>query len=268
MKKRHVLKKAILRLFTVLFCTVTALGAFFGIKGYAVYRGAVSEASLGERIEAVRGGEHFTRFSDLSDFYINAVISVEDHRFEEHFGIDLIAIGRAAWADLKARSWVEGGSTITQQVSKNLLFTQEKKIERKVAECFAALALESAYSKSEIFELYVNTAYFGSGYYGIYDAAMGYFGKPPAKLSDYEAAMLAGLPNAPSAYSPDTNMELAAKRVSQVLQSMVTNELLTQEEMDSIENDRFEITRSFPKQEPVTAKALPKGEGFLYPSMT
>lgn len=232
--ERHPVRKGVLCLLAVLLCAAAAPVVFFGIKGGMMYRGAVSEISLGERIEAVRDEEHFTCFSDLPDFYVSAVISVEDRRFEKHSGIDLIAIGRAAWADIKAMSWVEGGSTITQQVAKNLLFTQEKRLERKAAECFAAFALEAGYSKNEIFELYVNTAYFGSGYHGIYDAAMGYFKKPPSELSDYEAAMLAGLPNAPSAYSPDTNMELAVKRVSQVLQSMAANEILTREEADNI----------------------------------
>ena len=116
--------------------------------------------------------EGFTPYSALPQFYIAATISVEDRRFEEHCGIDLIAIGRAAWTDIRAMSFVEGGSTITQQLVKNLLFTQDKKIERKAAEIFAALEMESKYSKEEIFELYVNTVYFGSGYYGIYQAAM------------------------------------------------------------------------------------------------
>lgn len=238
MKKQQRIRNGISRLFAIMLYAVITVCDFFGIKGYMMYRDAVSEISIEEVVETVRSGENFTCFSDLSDFYITAVISVEDHRFEEHCGIDLIAIGRAVWTDVKAMSWVEGGSTITQQVAKNLFFSQEKKIERKVAECFAAFALESEYSKNEIFELYVNTAYFGSGYYGIYNAAMGYFNKRPSELSDYEAAMLAGLPNAPSAYSPDTNRNLAIKRTSQVLESMVRNEILTQEEVDTILNNR------------------------------
>lgn len=181
--------------------------------------------------------EGFTPYSALPQFYIAATISVEDRRFEEHCGIDLIAIGRAAWTDIRAMSFVEGGSTITQQLVKNLLFTQDKKIERKAAEIFAALEMESKYSKEEIFELYVNTVYFGSGYYGIYQAAIGYFGKVPSELTDYECAMLAGIPNAPSAYSPNTNKELALRRVSHVLDSMVRNRIITQEEADRIERN-------------------------------
>ena len=90
-------------------------------------------------------------------------------------------------------------------------------VERKAAEVFAALDMESKYTKEEIFELYANTVYFGSGYYGIREAAVGYFGREPLELSDYECAMLAGIPNAPSAYSPDVGNELAEKRVKQVL---------------------------------------------------
>lgn len=197
-KKRHCVIKAIFRLLIVLVCLVLGVGAFFGVKGYEMYQDAIAERTLDERVEDIRNTENFTIYSELPQFYIDATISVEDHRFADHCGIDLIAIGRAAWTDIRAMSFVEGGSTITQQLVKNLLFTQDKKIERKAAEVFAALEMESKYSKEEIFELYANTAYFGSGYYGIYQASIGYFGKEPSALTDYECALLAGIPNAPS----------------------------------------------------------------------
>ncbi len=92
---------------------------------------------------------------------------------------------------------MEGGSTITQQLAKNLYFNQEKKLERKVAEVFMAFAIEDKYSKEEIMELYVNSIYFGNGYYSIYDAAMGYFQRTPGELTEDECTMLAGIPNAP-----------------------------------------------------------------------
>lgn len=228
--------KVILSLIAILFIAVISVSAFFLIKGYIMYRDAVSQMSIRDRVEMIRSSENFIQFSELSDFYIDAVISVEDRRFKEHCGIDLIAVCRAALTDIRTMSWAEGGSTITQQVAKNLIFTQDKKIERKAAECFAAFALESEYSKNEIFELYVNTVYFGSDYYGIHDAAMGYFNKLPSDLTDYEAAMLAGLPNAPSSYSPDVNIELAKQRAYKVLRSMVSNNMLTQEEADLILN--------------------------------
>lgn len=233
-KKRNHFRKTVLGLVIIIFCMILGAGTFFGAKGYGMYQAAITEKPLDKRVEEVRSMENFTPYSALSQFYISATVSVEDHRFEKHCGIDLIAICRAAWTNIKEMSFVEGGSTITQQLVKNLLFTQDKKLERKTAEVFAALEMESKYTKEEIFELYANTVYFGSGYYGIYAASEGYFDKLPSELTDYEAAMLAGIPNAPSVYSPDVNTELASQRVSQVLRSMVRNKLLTQEEADNI----------------------------------
>lgn len=233
-KNYHPVRKMFQRLLVVLLCILFTVGAFFSGKGYQMYIEAVTEKSVSQRVEEIRGGETFTPYSELPQFYIDATISVEDHRFNEHFGIDLIAIGRAAWTDIKERSFVQGGSTITQQLAKNMLFTQEKKLERKVAEIFAVLELEANYTKEEIFELYVNTSYFGNGYYSVGEAATGYFSKEPSELSEYECAMLAGIPNAPSAYSPDTNKELALQRVNHVLDSMVRNRIITQEEANRI----------------------------------
>lgn len=235
-KKRHPVRNFILRLFLLLLFITAAIGAFFGVQGYRMYQEAISQTTIEERVEAVRAREDFTEYSEMSDFYIHAVISVEDHRFMDHPGIDPIAVVRALWTDIRERSFIEGGSTITQQLAKNMLFTQEKTIERKAAEVFAVLGMEEKYSKEEIFELYVNTACFGSGYDGICAAAAGYFGKLPSEVTNYEAAMLAGIPNAPSDYSPDISMELASQRVVQVLQSMVKHRLITQEEAERIQS--------------------------------
>ena len=122
---------------------------------------------------------------------------MEDRRFYQHAGIDPIAIVRAAVHDLSTGTLDQGGSTITQQVAKNLFFTQEKQFVRKAAEVFMAFALEDSYSKDDILELYVNTIYFGDGYYGIHDAAQGYFGQPPAALTPYQSTLLAGIPTLP-----------------------------------------------------------------------
>lgn len=233
-RRRHPIRNFILTLFLLLLGMAAAVSAFFGVKGYRMYQEAISQTPLEERIESIRAQDNFTEYSEMSEFYIDAVISVEDHRFMEHPGIDPIAILRAAWTDIREKAFMEGGSTITQQLAKNLLFTQDKKIERKAAEVFAAFDIEEKYSKEEIFELYVNTACFGSGYEGIFAAATGYFGKFPSEVTDYEAAMLAGVPNAPSVYSPDVNMELASQRVAQVLQSMVRHRVITQEEAEQI----------------------------------
>lgn len=231
----HPVRKIFCFLLTIILCIMAAAVIFFGVKGYKMYREAAAWKPIEERVDEIRSQEHFTKYSDLPEFYIDAVISVEDHRFRTHPGIDIIAVCRAAWTDIRAMSYKEGGSTITQQLAKNMLFTQEKKMERKAAEVFAVFDIESKYSKEEILELYVNTSSFGSGYYGIYEAAQGYFKKNPHELTDYEAAMLAGVPNAPSEYSPDVNMELAAQRVGQVLKSMVKYGNLTQTEADRIQ---------------------------------
>ena len=227
-------RKLFLRLSAVLLLLVLAVVGFYGVKGYVMYRDAVNEKTIEERVEEVRGRESFTAYSDLPDFYVSAVVSAEDRRFAQHFGIDPIAVGRAIWNDIRAMSFVEGGSTITQQLAKNMLFTQEKTIERKAAEVFAVLDIEAEYSKEEIFELYVNTASFGEGYYGIYDASKGYFEKEPLELTDYESAVMAGVPNAPSVYAPGADRELAAQRTAQVLRSMVRNNVITQAQMDGM----------------------------------
>lgn len=209
---------------------------FYAIKGYMMYKSAAAESPVSEIAYDLSRQENYTYYNELPRIYIDAVISVEDKRFEDHCGIDVLAIGRAMLTDIRTMSFKEGGSTITQQIAKNQLFTQDKKIERKFAEIFAAFALEKEYSKEELFEIYVNTIYFGEGYYGIYNAAQGYFGKTPSELTDYEAVMLAGLPNAPSDYSLSDNEEMAEKRMSVVLDAMVKCGKLTEDRANEILN--------------------------------
>lgn len=245
-KKKHPVRKFLQNLMAVLLCIFVVACVFFGVKGYQMYKEAVTEKPINERVEEIRGTEGFTPYSELPQFYIDAAISVEDRRFEDHCGIDLIAIGRAVLTDIKERAFVQGGSTITQQLAKNMLFTQEKKLERKAAEVFAALELESGYTKEEIFELYVNTSYFGNGYYGVGEAVAGYFGKSLSELSEYECAMLAGIPNAPSLYSPEANHELAVQRTETVLDSMVRNKVITWEDARRIKTNNGIFTSLHP----------------------
>ena len=176
----------------------------------------------------------YTPLADLPEIYLDAVVAVEDHRFEQHCGVDIIAIARAAWNNIKSWSLREGGSTITQQLAKNLYFTQERSFIRKAAEVFMAFRLEQTYSKDEILELYVNSIYFGDGYYCVRDASAGYFGKEPADMADDEATLLAGIPNAPSVYSLTANPDLAAQRQQYVLQQMVKYGYLGEEEAAGI----------------------------------
>ena len=210
------------------------IGGLITFRGYRMYKAALAQQSLAQTVEAIRAQSGYTPLSGLPQIYLNAVIAVEDHRFTQHGGVDPIAIARATLHDLATRSLDQGGSTITQQVAKNLFFTQEKEFSRKIAEVFMAFALERSYTKGEILELYVNTIYFGDGYYGVSAACAGYFGKAPGQLTDYEATLLAGIPNAPSVYSLSANPDLASQRQAYVVRQMVKYGYLTQEEADAI----------------------------------
>ena len=212
-------------------CTIMA-GCGFALagEGYGLYKNAVQEVSLEEKVNEIHSQESFTSLEDMPETYVQAVVSVEDHRFYEHFGLDLIAIGRAIVNDIKAGRYVEGGSTITQQLAKNLYFSQEKTMNRKAAEVFLALELEQKYTKDEILELYVNSIYFGDGYYSVGEASEGYFGKPASEMNDYECTLLAGVPNAPSKYAPSKNLALAEKRQQKVLSRMEACGYITEEE--------------------------------------
>lgn len=152
-----------------------------------------------------------------------AVIAVEDNRFYRHSGFDIEGILRALLVNLQTGALTEGGSTITQQLVKNLFLSQEKTWGRKAEEIVLAIDMELRYSKEEILEMYLNTIYFGSGAYGIGDAATIYFGKKPADLTLAESAMLAGLPNAPTAFSPHNDFDAAKQRQAVVLAAMVRN---------------------------------------------
>lgn len=212
-------------------CTVIA-GCGFALagEGYGLYKNAVREESLEAKVAEIRSQENFTSLEDMPETYVQAVVSVEDHRFYDHFGLDLIAIGRAVVNDIKAGRYVEGGSTITQQLAKNLYFSQEKTMNRKAAEVFLALELEQKYTKDEILELYVNSIYFGDGYYSVGEASEGYFGKPASEMNDYECTLLAGVPNAPSKYAPSKNLALAEKRQQKVISRMEACGYITEEE--------------------------------------
>ena len=203
-------------------------------KGYNVYKNALNNMSIEEKIAEIKENKDYTEYKDLPQDYINAVVAVEDRRFFMHNGIDIISITRAIFIDLKDMELVEGGSTITQQLAKNTYFTQEKKLTRKIAEIFMAFEYEKNCSKEQIFELYVNTSYFGDGYYCVKDASEGYFDKLPKDMNLYECTLLAGIPNAPSVYAPTKNPDLAKQRQAQVLRKMVNQKYLTQEQADNV----------------------------------
>lgn len=228
--------KFLKRLLLILIILLLILVSFLGLIGYSYYSKALKEQSLASRIESYTNKENYVTFDNLSENYLNAVVAVEDHRYYEHGPVDFIALARATYTNVRDNEFDEGGSTITQQVAKNVIFNQDKNIIRKLGEIFAGYDLEKNYSKNEILALYVNSCYFGDGYYGIYDASMGYYKKPPTDLTLDEASMLAGIPNAPSVYAPTINPDLAKKRQKHVLNKMVEYGYISQEQANNIIN--------------------------------
>lgn len=220
-------------IFEVLLFSIS-IGILIVGYGYDMYKEAVSQMPLTEKVASIKERENYAKIEEIPKMYINAVVSVEDHRFYKHCGIDVIAIGRAAINDIKSMEFAEGGSTITQQLAKNIYFTQEKKITRKIAEIFMSFDIEKHYEKDEILELYLNTSYFGDEYYTVKEAARGYFNKQLNEMTDDECILLAGIPNAPSIYSLTKNPDLARQRQKQVINKMIKYGYLTQEEADKI----------------------------------
>lgn len=176
----------------------------------------------GEKIANIFNEKHryYASFAEIPPRVIEALIAIEDTTFFEHPGINVDAIFRAAIKVVKAGKAVEGASTITQQLVKNVLLTREKKISRKIKEAIIALKIERVLSKEEILERYLNEIYYGHGYYGIKTAADGYFGKKLSDLTLKEMAILVGLPKAPSIYAPTKNYEISMGRANRVISRM------------------------------------------------
>ncbi|WP_235846551.1 transglycosylase domain-containing protein [Neobacillus drentensis] len=174
----------------------------------------------------------------VPDSMKNAIIAIEDHRFYQHSGVDLIGTSRALIRDIKAGGMVEGGSTITQQLTKNTLLTSQKTLNRKMEEVFLALQIEREYSKPEILQMYLNQIYFGNGAWGLKTAASKYFAKEVKDLSISESALLAGLIKAPSALNPYEHMEKATERRNLVLTQMRKQGYISEEQYEKARHDK------------------------------
>ena len=198
--------------------------------GYDKYQLALADRPLAEVIEELQDKENYTQYRDVPEIYYKALVAVEDRRFYKHNGFDIIGSARAIYNDIKAWELLEGGSTISQQLAKNLYFPQDNTLRRKIAEIFMAMKIEREYEKEDVLEFYVNGIYYGSGYYSIYDASIGYFDKEPKDMTDYECTLLIGIPNAPSVYSLNNRPDLAKQRQKKVIECMVEVEYITEDE--------------------------------------
>jgi len=174
------------------------------------------------------------RLADLPPYLPAAVLATEDRRFYDHFGVDLRGVARALYVNIREGDAVQGGSTITQQVAKNLFLTPERSLHRKGQEMLLALWLERTFTKDQILELYLNRVYFGAGTYGVDAAAKKYFGRSARDVTIFQAAMLAGLLKAPSRFNPFNDKDLAKSRAELVIRNMVAAGQLTEEEADAI----------------------------------
>ena len=189
------------------------------------------------------------KYNEIPPVVVNAVIATEDARFYEHFGIDPVGIVRAMYIGLKQKGFSQGGSTITQQVAKNFFLTPEKSISRKAKEIILAIRMEKELTKEEIMTLYLNMINFGSRAYGVAAASYTFFGKTPEQLTIDEAALLAGLPNAPSAYNPISHPERARTRRDWVLGRMLDQSYITQSQYNEAISKPINVSYHAPQIE-------------------
>ncbi|WP_414146411.1 PBP1A family penicillin-binding protein [Helicobacter sp.] len=180
----------------------------------------------------------YATFEEIPPRLVEALLAIEDTLFFEHYGINVDAIMRAMLKNIQNARYAEGGSTITQQLIKNIVLTREKTIERKIKEVLLAIRLETILSKEEILERYLNHTYFGHGFYGVKTASLGYFRKEMQALSLKEIAILVSLPRAPSFYDPTKNYEFALGRANNVLQRMYELGWISKEEFDEGSSER------------------------------
>lgn len=183
-----------------------------------------------ESLESRVHREKFVSYDKIPDLLKKGIIATEDRRYYDHGAVDIIGVARASITNSMAGETLEGGSTIAQQTVKNIFLSNDRTMTRKLEELALAVQLERNYSKEEILELYLNTIYFGHGAYGVGEASRVYFGKEPKALDLSQCAMLAGLPQAPSAYDPISHPQEGAKRMTTVLALMAQEGYITPEE--------------------------------------
>lgn len=227
-----IVKKLLLILLLLVLIGATA---FIGI-GYVNYVKATKEVSIAEKVKEIKKQKTYVSRDDISENLLKATVSIEDRRFYDHHGVEYRSMLRALIDNLRAGGVVSGGSTITQQLAKNMYYTYQPSYVRKVSEIFTAYDLEKELDKDEILELYVNVINYGDGYFGIREASEGYFHKKPKDLTLDEATLLAGLPQSPSNFQLSNHKEAARKRQILVLDAMVRDQLISEKQKQDIVN--------------------------------
>lgn len=240
-EKKGNLGKIFKKIIAIFLLIMICISIYIIKSGYDTYKKAIASISIKDKVNSVRSISSYVTLDNIPDTYKKAVVTIEDKRFYEHNGVDIISIGRAIIKDISTLSLIEGGSTITQQVAKNLYLTQEKKFSRKIAEVFIALEMEKELNKEEILELYINVIYYGDGYYGIGHASHGYFGKEPSNLNLYEQTLLVGIPNAPSIYQLSNNSKLTYERQNIVINTLAEAGNITGEQISIIKQEKESI---------------------------
>jgi penicillin-binding protein 1A len=225
--------------------------SLFAIIGYAFFMPQVDNLDNLQLVEATQvfdsNGQLISKLfeenrivvsiNNMSPYIQQAIIANEDSRFYNHIGIDPIGIIRAMWVNLRSGGLVEGGSTLTQQLAKNMFLTQERTFTRKIKEIFWAIIIERKFSKQEILQAYLNQVYFGEGAYGVEASSQVYFGKHANELTLAESALLAGLPRGPNVYSPYVDNKAALERRATVLAGMLKEGYITQQQLEAAERE-------------------------------
>ena len=218
-----------LLLLTFILALCVAVSALFYFS-YLRYEEAIEALPINDvRLSLKESVNNYVDYEDISPYLLKATVAIEDRRFYEREGFDFIAFGRAMIHNITSLSLSQGGSTIPQQLAKIVYFNYEVSLERKVAEIFLMYDFESAYTKDEILEMYVNIINYGDGNIGIYNARMNYFQKEPEDLDLYESTLLAAIPQSPSYYQLSNHNEATVERQKKVLNDMLEEEMITSE---------------------------------------
>lgn len=269
--KRQRLRRIVILFQVVILLTVAALVGIVGGTLYSVWGIIPDDASIknytpseGTKIIS-SDGVVLARISEENREYIpiteipenmqHAIVAIEDKRFYQHSGINFRAIGRALVENLQRHKFAQGGSTITQQLARNIYLTRKKTMSRKLQEVMLALRIERAYSKEQILEMYLNQVYFGSGSYGVETAAETYFGKKAKDLTLAQCALIAGLPQRPSSYSPFEHEDLAVRRRNVVLDCMAEQGYISYTEAENAKAEPVRLVRQKRKKNTVNYKA-------------